>query len=168
MQTLIATRSTVWQLAPRTLNWLRSSFSTTSLLSSPNLPNEDGQNPPELAPLTLYRRILRLHRQLPPEFRYMGDGYVKDEFRRHRDVTNPLHIYSFLSHWLEYAQMLEAQVREGSFLGSKIDPEVIEKLSDEQVGQLWELKQETKRIWSDGEAKVEARENTMSAEQAHS
>lgn len=36
---------------------------------------------------TLYRRILSLHRGLPLTLRAMGDQYVKDEFRRHKDVT---------------------------------------------------------------------------------
>lgn len=46
-----------------------------------------------LPPLQLYRRILRVHRKkLDPEMRILGDGYVKSEFRAHRNVDNPLHI----------------------------------------------------------------------------
>jgi hypothetical protein len=46
-----------------------------------------------LPPLQLYRRILRVHRKkLDPEMRVLGDGYVKSEFRAHRNVENPLHI----------------------------------------------------------------------------
>ena len=45
-----------------------------------------------LPPLQLYRRILRVHRKLDPEMRVLGDSYVKNEFRAHRSVENPLHI----------------------------------------------------------------------------
>ena len=49
-----------------------------------------------LPPLQLYRRILRVHRKkLEPEMRLLGDGYVKSEFRAHKDVENPLHIVCF-------------------------------------------------------------------------
>lgn len=34
----------------------------------------------------LYRRILLLHRVLPPDLKALGDRYVKDEFRRHKMV----------------------------------------------------------------------------------
>ena len=42
-------------------------------------------------PLALLRRVLRAHRSLPPEQRTLGDAYVKEEFRRHREVENPMH-----------------------------------------------------------------------------
>lgn len=45
-----------------------------------------------LPPLQLYRRILRVHRKLDPEMRVLGDSYVRNEFRAHRSVENPLHI----------------------------------------------------------------------------
>lgn len=54
-----------------------------------------------LPPLQLYRRILRVHRKLEPEMRVLGDSYVKNEFRAHRSVENPLHIVRFfLLMWL--------------------------------------------------------------------
>ena len=46
-----------------------------------------------LPPIPLYRRLLRAHRhKLPKEQRLLGDEYVKEEFRRHRTVENPVHI----------------------------------------------------------------------------
>lgn len=46
-----------------------------------------------LPPIPLYRRLLRAHRRnLPKEQRLLGDEYVKAEFRRHRNVENPVHI----------------------------------------------------------------------------
>lgn len=35
---------------------------------------------------TLYKSILKLHRGLPQEVKELGDQYVRDEFRRHRDL----------------------------------------------------------------------------------
>lgn len=50
-----------------------------------------------LPPLPLYRRLLRAHRRkLAKEERLVGDEYVKAEFRRHRDVENPMHIVDSL------------------------------------------------------------------------
>lgn len=34
----------------------------------------------------LYKGLLKLHRGLPYQLQAMGDQYVKDEFRRHKDV----------------------------------------------------------------------------------
>jgi len=36
---------------------------------------------------SLYRRILNLHRGLPITLKALGDQYVKDEFKRHRNST---------------------------------------------------------------------------------
>ena len=48
-----------------------------------------------LPPLPLYRRLLRIHRRkLPKEERLVGDEYVRAEFRKHKDVENPIHIVS--------------------------------------------------------------------------
>ena len=34
----------------------------------------------------LYKSICRLHRALPAELRVVGDGYVRDEFKRHKNA----------------------------------------------------------------------------------
>uniref|UniRef100_A0A8C6GMB9 Succinate dehydrogenase assembly factor 3 n=1 Tax=Mus spicilegus TaxID=10103 RepID=A0A8C6GMB9_MUSSI len=46
----------------------------------------------------LYRRILQLHRALPPDLKALGDQYVKDEFRRHKTV-GPGEAQRFLKEW---------------------------------------------------------------------
>lgn len=66
-----------------------------------------------------------------------GDTYLKAEFRRHRDIENPLHIVGFLTEWQQYGQMLEGD----EWKGSKIDTALLDKLSDQQVGQMYELMQ---------------------------
>ncbi|KOS20742.1 Acetate non-utilizing protein 9 [Escovopsis weberi] len=91
-----------------------------------------------LPPIPLYRRLLRAHRKfLPAEMRLMGDEYVKAEFRAHRKVDNPAHLIGFLSEWQSYAQKIEGE----SWVGDKIDQGKLEKMSDEQIHQLYELMQ---------------------------
>ncbi|KAI7886201.1 ACN9-domain-containing protein [Lichtheimia hyalospora FSU 10163] len=91
-----------------------------------------------LAPLALYRQILRTHRYMPPAMRSMGDDYVKAEFRRHQSIDNPAHIVGFLSQWQDF------NMPEGGW-GKKLDSERLDKLSDEQLGQLFELRTELRK-----------------------
>ncbi|KAI9803883.1 MAG: hypothetical protein M1825_001763 [Sarcosagium campestre] len=94
-----------------------------------------------LPPIPLYRRILRAHRQkLPAAHRVLGDQYIKAEFRRHRDVENPVHIIGFLTEWQMYAQTIEGE----AWRGERIDPAKVDKMSDQQIGQLHELMMEIK------------------------
>ncbi|KAK5987695.1 Succinate dehydrogenase assembly factor 3 [Cladobotryum mycophilum] len=91
-----------------------------------------------LPPIPLYRRLLRAHRKfLPAEMRVLGDEYIKAEFRAHRKVDNPAHLIGFLSEWQMYAQKIEGE----SWVGEKIDHGKLEKMSDEQIQQLYELMQ---------------------------
>ncbi|KAF2198971.1 ACN9-domain-containing protein [Delitschia confertaspora ATCC 74209] len=91
-----------------------------------------------LPPIPLYRRILRTHRKkLPPQERLLGDEYVKAEFRAHQKIDNPVHIIGFLSEWQKYAQMLEGD----TWKGEKFDKQKLDKLSDQQISQLYELMQ---------------------------
>ena len=91
-----------------------------------------------LPPIPLYRRLLRIHRKkLEPEPRLFGDTYVKAEFRRHKDVENPLHIVAFLTQWQLYGQQLEGD----GWKEDKLDVEFLDKMSDQQIGQMYELMQ---------------------------
>ncbi|KAG9238650.1 hypothetical protein BJ875DRAFT_480149 [Amylocarpus encephaloides] len=91
-----------------------------------------------LPPIPLYRRLFRAHRNhLPPEMRLLGDQYIKAEFRAHRDTENPVHIVGFLTEWQLYAQKLEGE----NWLGEKMEIGKIEKMSDQQLGQIYELMQ---------------------------
>ena len=113
---------------------------TTRLLATPaTAATKLGQKPPPatiIPPIPLYRRLLRIHRKkLEPEARVFGDTYVKAEFRRHRDIDNPLHIVGFLTQWQQYGQQLEGDTwRDGS-----LDRAILDKMSDQQVGQMYEL-----------------------------
>ncbi|CAE6476551.1 unnamed protein product [Rhizoctonia solani] len=103
----------------------------------------------------LYRRLLRVHRNLPTEMRILGDDYVKAEFKRHQKIDNPVHIIGFLSQWKMYLDQMEQQANSAGgferFTGRRMDPTVFEKvryeMSSEQIGQLYELMHATKDIW---------------------
>ncbi|KAF8541514.1 hypothetical protein BDD12DRAFT_803575 [Trichophaea hybrida] len=121
---------------PRLASHTRSTLKTPSLgpfsllLLNLSLTNTPRSPPP---PLHLYRRLLRTHRQkLLAELRVLGDEYVKSEFRLHRDIDNSVHIVGFLTEWQLYAQKLEGD----AWRGEKLDRGKIEKMSDQQVGQL--------------------------------
>ncbi|ROW18071.1 hypothetical protein VPNG_00314 [Cytospora leucostoma] len=95
-----------------------------------------------LPPIPLYRRLLRAHRKhLPHQMRLLGDEYVKAEFRAHRKVDNPAHLIGFLTEWQLYAQKIEGD----TWVGEKLDEEKIAKMSDQQIGQLYELLQAIKK-----------------------
>ncbi|OWZ16548.1 putative mitochondrial protein [Phytophthora megakarya] len=69
--------------------------------------------------LALYRRILTLHRQkLEPHMRVLGDQYVRDEFKRHKDAAAKF-VPLFLQEWQQYAAaMSQKQSRFGEELSS--------------------------------------------------
>ena len=49
--------------------------------------------------VSLYRQILRAHYKcLPPPMRVLGDGYAREEFRRHLDSTSMTN-----DRWIEFA-----------------------------------------------------------------
>jgi hypothetical protein len=108
--------------------------------------------------MQLYREILRVHRQLPPAMRSLGDQYVRDEFRKHRKAE-PQYLVGFYKEWTQYVEEMKRQIAfmgtahatgqdwiaEGN-LGKRIDSETLDKFSDEQIGQLYTLKEETKKV----------------------
>ncbi|KAI0787983.1 ACN9-domain-containing protein [Fomes fomentarius] len=101
-----------------------------------------------LPPLPLYRRILRAHRSLPYEMRSLGDNYVKDEFRRHHKITNKVYVIGFLSQWKMYLDQLPAGPDGGkAFRGKPLDPTTLEKMSAEQLSQLYEVMHASKDVW---------------------
>ncbi|KAI0136682.1 hypothetical protein BJ170DRAFT_602740 [Xylariales sp. AK1849] len=100
-----------------------------------------------LPPIPLYRRLFRAHRRhLPSEMRLLGDEYIKAEFRAHRDIDNPAHLIGFLTEWQLYAQKIEGDAWEGE----RIDQGKIDKLSDQQMGQLYELMSAIKKRHQEG------------------
>ncbi|KAI5968540.1 hypothetical protein CANMA_002285 [Candida margitis] len=111
----------------------------------PRRPERPNQTP-LLPPLKLYRAILRAHvHKLPQELRYLGDQYVKKEFKDHKKIDNPLHVVGFLTEWQDYLK----QVDGGKWLDGKLSKTELDKMTPEQVGQLYELMQATKKIGED-------------------
>ncbi|XP_032108770.1 succinate dehydrogenase assembly factor 3, mitochondrial [Sapajus apella] len=97
----------------------------------------------------LYKRVLQLHRVLPPDLKALGDQYVKDEFRRHKAVGSD-EAQRFLQEWEVYATVLSQQANENrqnstgkACFGIFLPEEKLNDFRDEQIGQLQELMQET-------------------------
>ncbi|XP_062423746.1 succinate dehydrogenase assembly factor 3, mitochondrial [Rhea pennata] len=96
----------------------------------------------------LYRRILLLHRALPPALRALGDRYVREEFRRHKAV-GPAEAQRFLREWENYAALIWQQINEDrqnstekTVFGIQLTEEKLNDFRDEQIGQLKELMDE--------------------------
>ncbi|XP_072531939.1 succinate dehydrogenase assembly factor 3, mitochondrial [Salminus brasiliensis] len=96
---------------------------------------------------SLYKRILLLHRFMPIDLRALGDQYVKDEFRRHKSAS-PEDAKLFMKEWESYSKTLQAQVlgtvenKKLSF-GTDLPEQKLQDFQDEQIGQLYELLQES-------------------------
>ncbi|PWN33058.1 ACN9 family protein, partial [Meira miltonrushii] len=100
-----------------------------------------------LPPLPLYRRIMKGHKFLPLEMKSLGDQYVRDEFKRHAGIDNPLQVVGFLTQWKVYLDNIETQTGSADgFRGKQLDMEQFGKLSDEQLYQLHELMTVTREL----------------------
>lgn len=54
----------------------------------------------KLGVLRLYKRVLKVNKQLPLELRQMGNSYVRDEFKRHKSMPmNDVNVKKFLNEW---------------------------------------------------------------------
>ena len=102
--------------------------------------------------LNLYRRILRLHRQkLPFQMKEIGDKYVKEEFRQHKEAS-PEFVKQFMEQWEQYAGTLDTQKTIESDDQSKITfgrhltKEEWDRLSQEQKQQLAQVQAESKNL----------------------
>jgi len=90
--------------------------------------------------LSLYRRLLRLHRQkLPATKRTLGDAYLKKEFRDHRSAK-PEFVKGFIVEWSRYADELEKR----GDVGTDLAKEVLAAMSPEQKVMLEKLKRSTR------------------------
>lgn len=94
---------------------------------------------------SLYKRILVLHRFLPIDLRALGDQYVKDEFRRHKNAS-PEDVKGFMTEWQNYKDTLQTQVLESAGkqvsstkFGADLPEGKLAHFQEEQIGQLYEL-----------------------------
>ena len=95
-------------------------------------------------PLQLYRRILRIHRLLPTNIRYVGDKYVAQEFRQHKYVKEAKYLNQFFQQWNSYLGQLEGQITMSQIttekkFGTKLSESIIRKLDDDKATQLLDL-----------------------------
>ncbi|CCJ29127.1 unnamed protein product [Pneumocystis jirovecii] len=74
---------------------------------------------------------------LPPDARFLGNKYVQQEFRLHRNIKNPLHLIGFIDSWKDYLKGIENY----AWKEYKIESVKVGKMSDEQLYQLYELMQ---------------------------
>lgn len=103
--------------------------------------------------LAAFRKVLRTHRYLLPEpMRALGDGYVRDEFRRVRDKLargemSNTQWREFLSQWDAYCSALAGESTDEA-LRNLVDSaghlrqSVVSSLSDDQRSRLQQLQSE--------------------------
>lgn len=79
----------------------------------------------------------------------MGDAYVKDEFRRHKDA-GPEYAAIFVNEWTNYCVTLSKQLSSTGmvkgFIGKDLEPEKLDSFAEEQLRQLLDLKLESERL----------------------
>ncbi|TRY69445.1 hypothetical protein TCAL_05626 [Tigriopus californicus] len=97
----------------------------------------------------LYKTCLKLHRGLPMHLRAIGDTYVRDEFKRHKEA-NQEQTQVFMEAWSKYALQLTRQIglkgpQTSKTLGDSLRVEDLDQFSGEQLAQLFELYQETSK-----------------------
>ena len=102
--------------------------------------------------------------------RALGNDYLKSEFRRHQQVTERRYLDPFFREWQQYAQHLDQATVSSSAttttnttttttastttastmpleaVGKKLDPQKLDRFSNEQLGQLYELRNEAKNV----------------------
>jgi hypothetical protein len=104
--------------------------------------------------LGLYRQILRAHyQQLPTPMRVLGDGYAREEFRRHLEgATTEAQWIEFGAQWGKYLAQIapppgkesagEGATARGPNISGSLDAETVASMSEEQREQLRRLKAE--------------------------
>ncbi|XP_076455749.1 succinate dehydrogenase assembly factor 3, mitochondrial-like [Babylonia areolata] len=89
----------------------------------------------------LYKAILKLHRGLPLQMQALGDQYVKEEFRHHKEAGKQ-EVDIFMHEWTKYYVTLAKQLgpkHKFKTVGQNLSSELLNNFSDEQIGQLKEL-----------------------------
>ncbi|KAJ2452038.1 hypothetical protein EV183_003216 [Coemansia sp. RSA 2336] len=93
--------------------------------------------------------LVTAHRSLPRKIRFVGDQYVKSEFRSHRTVSDKKFLEPFFAQWTSYLTLIreQAALKDGSSepkeFGRHLDPQMLEKLDDDKAEQLLELHRAT-------------------------
>ncbi|KAG5458280.1 MAG: hypothetical protein BJ554DRAFT_1523 [Olpidium bornovanus] len=84
-------------------------------------------------------------------------GYVRKEFRDHRNVDDHATVGKFLTEWQKYLAVVLPPAPGAEDFGErlrerrKIDARLLDAASDQQLGQLWELRKAALRGDAEGE-----------------
>ncbi|XP_050440229.1 succinate dehydrogenase assembly factor 3, mitochondrial [Adelges cooleyi] len=115
----------------------------------------------------LYKTILRLHRGLPKELQELGQTYVKNEFRRHKNCS-PKEAHTFMVEWSKYTLTLSEQLLKNTKssigFGKDLDttPEVLNSFTDDQILQLYDMLKATTGIHDETvEAEIAAQDSEI-------
>ena len=93
----------------------------------------------------LYRHIIRLHKaKLPLPLQDLGNTYVRDEFRRHRDEQTTEQQWAiFRAEWLKYVAMISGEA--DMVVSGDISEEVLQNMTQEQKIRLKVLEEEARK-----------------------
>ncbi|KAK6620016.1 hypothetical protein RUM44_006416 [Polyplax serrata] len=91
----------------------------------------------------LYKSILKMHNGLPEHIKAIGNGYVREEFRRHKTCTEKEGAI-FLEEWTKYAVVLAQQIGlkgpiSAQKLGRQLTLDELDNMSEDQIYQLYKL-----------------------------
>ncbi|DAZ94753.1 TPA: hypothetical protein N0F65_011569 [Lagenidium giganteum] len=93
--------------------------------------------------LRLYRSILTLHKKkLPAHMRVLGDQYVRDEFRRHKEAPQK-YVAPFMREWQQYEKLMQQKT---SNFGRELSADDRALLDAQQQDKLKSLKQAAKLV----------------------
>ena len=92
--------------------------------------------------VSLYRQILRAHYKcLPPPMRVLGDGYAREEFRRHLDSkSDERSMDRFASEWSRYLANVARDRGRRTEVHGRAVKETIDAMSEEQRMMLRKLR----------------------------
>ena len=95
---------------------------------------------------SLYRSILRAHRNLPGPMKELGGTYAREEFRTHlrSEKIQEKQWRTFVESWQSYVESLRGDA--GIVVSGDLTEDVIEQLTPEQRQQLERLKDEAMRL----------------------
>ena len=71
--------------------------------------------------------------------RKLGNTYVRNEFKQHKETKNQEHLRQFFMGWSQYLEML--QKRQGSKIGISLDKSFNQVLNEDQKEKLKQLQE---------------------------
>lgn len=102
--------------------------------------------------LRLYKSILKQHKSLPLGLQELGNRYVREEFKLHKDLPpNGDEARKFLLNWKDYKKTLQDQLKLGfdqqPAIGRDLNENELRVLDQDQKKQLNKLKEEVDNLF---------------------